>query len=231
MIDTVWQRIHGGSTHFPIVLLLASVVFDFAARRTRDEGLRRGLQVAGFGSAVAGLLGAVGAVVAGLMLTRGRMLGAGYERIHHLFVWPALSISAALVGWRALGRGRIPVPQSGVYLAGMSVVSVLMIGAGYSGGEMLMGTAGAQDTLPVEGRPLATASLAVGRQLFVRNCAHCHGANARGEEGPDLHNLDWTDDQLEKRIRNGKKGQMTAFGGKLSSDEIKEVIAYLRTLK
>ena len=70
-----------------------------------------------------------------------------------------------------------------------------------------------------------------GRALFLKNCAHCHGADGRGDDGPDLHNLDWTDEQITNRILNGKKGQMTAFGGKLSTDEIKAIIAYVRTLK
>ena len=69
------------------------------------------------------------------------------------------------------------------------------------------------------------------RTLFVKNCAHCHGADARGDEGPDLHQLDWTDEQIAARIRNGKKGQMTAFGGKLQPEEITSLVAYVRTLK
>ena len=72
---------------------------------------------------------------------------------------------------------------------------------------------------------------ATGRTLFLKNCAHCHGATARGDEGPDLHNLDESNDWIANRIRNGKKGQMTAFAGKLQPAEINSLIAYLRTLK
>ena len=118
----------------------------------------------------------------------------------------------------------------------MSVTVLLMTGAGYSVGELLLSaeTASAPvlppSSMPVSPRdPLTTAR--AGRQLFLKNCAHCHGADAHGEEGPDLHNLDWTDGQIATRIRNGKKGQMTAFAGKLSPEQISEVIAYLRTLK
>jgi len=236
MNASFWQRIHGGSTHFPIVLLLASVVFDFVARRSRDEALRRGLHTAGWGSAVVGTLGAVGAVIAGLIMTRGRMLGSGYERIHHLFVWPAFALCIVFGGWRLFGSGRIPRRSFGIYLAGMSVTSVLMVGAGYSGGEMLLSAQNGNvpctsfsDELASRSDP--TARTATGRKLFLKNCAHCHGADARGDEGPDLHNVDRTDEQIAARIRNGKKGQMTAFAGKLSPDEINEVVAYLRTLK
>lgn len=83
------------------------------------------------------------------------------------------------------------------------------------------------------GRPAAQAGseVSAGRSLFLKNCAHCHGADATGDEGPDLHNLDWRDEQIAVRIRTGKKGQMTAFAEKLSVREVSEVIAYLRTLK
>ena len=70
-----------------------------------------------------------------------------------------------------------------------------------------------------------------GRILFLKNCAHCHGADARGDEGPDLHKLDWADQQIITRIRNGKQGQMTAFAGKLAPEEISALVAYVRTLK
>ena len=77
----------------------------------------------------------------------------------------------------------------------------------------------------------AEATTSLGRALFLKNCVHCHGADAHGDEGPDLHNLDWTDEQITTRIRNGKKGQMTAFAGKLSADQINELKNYLHTLK
>lgn len=70
-----------------------------------------------------------------------------------------------------------------------------------------------------------------GRTLFLKNCAHCHGADATGDEGPDLHKLAWTDEQITTRIRKGKAGQMTAFGGELAPEEISALVGYLRTLK
>ena len=70
-----------------------------------------------------------------------------------------------------------------------------------------------------------------GRVLFLRNCAHCHGADARGDEGPDLHGLDLTDEEIKRRVETGKKGQMTAFAGKLQRTEIDALAAYVRGLK
>ena len=85
------------------------------------------------------------------------------------------------------------------------------------------------DAHRTESAPVQTA--AAGRTLFLKNCAHCHGADAHGDDGPDLHNLDWTDEQIIARIRNGRKGQMTAFAGKLQPMDIDALVVYLRTLK
>jgi mono/diheme cytochrome c family protein len=52
----------------------------------------------------------------------------------------------------------------------------------------------------------------VDRRGFDHNCAHCHGDDARGDEGPDLHGLTKSDKRLEKIINGGIKGEMPAFG-------------------
>ena len=91
--------------------------------------------------------------------------------------------------------------------------------------------AGTAFVAPASLRDASITDAAGGRTLFLKNCAHCHGADAHGDEGPDLHNLDWSDKQIAARIRDGKKGQMTAFAGKFSADDIKTIIGYLRTLK
>jgi mono/diheme cytochrome c family protein len=78
---------------------------------------------------------------------------------------------------------------------------------------------------------MSKAAPVAGRVLFLKNCAVCHAADAHGDEGPDLHDLDWTDEQIATRIRNGKKGQMTAFAGKLRQTDIDSLIRYVRTLK
>ena len=70
-----------------------------------------------------------------------------------------------------------------------------------------------------------------GHQLFDHNCAHCHGEDARGDEGPDLHDLRKSDARIEKIIKGGIKGEMPQFGKKFTDDEVKAVVAYLRTLK
>jgi len=70
-----------------------------------------------------------------------------------------------------------------------------------------------------------------GRNLFERNCAHCHGDDARGDEGPDLHSLKKSDARITKVVTQGIKGEMPAFGSKLNDTDVKALIAFLRTLK
>jgi len=75
--------------------------------------------------------------------------------------------------------------------------------------------------------------------LFKQKCAVCHGADATGNvpmgkmlKVPDLHSADvqkQTDAQLTDAITNGK-GKMTAYKGKLTDDQIKQLVAYTREL-
>jgi cbb3-type cytochrome c oxidase subunit III len=70
-----------------------------------------------------------------------------------------------------------------------------------------------------------------GQNLFERNCAHCHGDDAHGDEGPDLHGLKKSDARITKVVTQGIKGEMPAFGTKLNEADVKALIAFLRTLK
>jgi mono/diheme cytochrome c family protein len=89
---------------------------------------------------------------------------------------------------------------------------------------------GADSSQPATNAPANTVAINA-RTLFLRNCAHCHGATAHGDDGPDLHDLGFTDDWIANRIRKGKPGQMTAFAGKLQPAEIAALVAYVQSLK
>ena len=79
--------------------------------------------------------------------------------------------------------------------------------------------------------PELTADAAQGRHLFLMNCAHCHGDDARGDEGPDLHDLHKSDARIHQVITGGIKGEMPSFAKKLGEPEIRQLAAYLRTLR
>lgn len=78
--------------------------------------------------------------------------------------------------------------------------------------------------------PDLTVDAANGRHLFLMNCAHCHGDDAHGDEGPDLHNLHRSDARIHEVITAGIKGEMPSFGKKLGDPDVRQLIAYLRTL-
>ena len=78
------------------------------------------------------------------------------------------------------------------------------------------------------------------------NCAQCHGksGNADTKMGKQLNAKDLTDPKVQaaftdakatESIKNGVKENgkttMKAFAGKLTDDEIKALVAYVRTLK
>jgi mono/diheme cytochrome c family protein len=70
-----------------------------------------------------------------------------------------------------------------------------------------------------------------GYLLFVQNCAHCHGNDARGDEGPDLHGIAKSDSRMISIIKDGIKGEMPRFGAKLTDPEIKGLIEFIRSLR
>jgi mono/diheme cytochrome c family protein len=70
-----------------------------------------------------------------------------------------------------------------------------------------------------------------GYTLFMMNCAHCHGNDARGDEGPDLHGITRSDARIASLIKNGIKGEMPKFGAKLNDTDVQALIAFLRSLR
>jgi len=72
-----------------------------------------------------------------------------------------------------------------------------------------------------------------GREVFMRECMVCHGAAGEGKL-PGLPNfkesksLFKTDATLINIIRDGK-GVMPSFNGLLSDEDIRNVVAYVRT--
>ena len=81
--------------------------------------------------------------------------------------------------------------------------------------------------------PVAQTSpqiVAEGRRLFLDSCAHCHGADATGDEGPDLHGLQVSDRYIHNLIVNGRPHEMPSFRKKLDAAKIAAITAYLRTL-
>jgi mono/diheme cytochrome c family protein len=70
-----------------------------------------------------------------------------------------------------------------------------------------------------------------GRKFFEMSCSECHGDDATGDEGPNLHNLAISNARIAATIRNGVKGEMPAFAKKYGDPQIAALVAFLRTLR
>jgi mono/diheme cytochrome c family protein len=73
---------------------------------------------------------------------------------------------------------------------------------------------------------LAVPMFADGAATYTAKCKMCHGAG--GEK--NFANLGAGAADLAKIVTDGK-GKMPAYKGKLSDDDIKAVVAYIKTLK
>ena len=96
---------------------------------------------------------------------------------------------------------------------------------------------------------IGTASLVAAdvKENWEKHCVSCHGKDGKGEtkagRKADVKNLTdatyqatFTDEQMFKQIKEGLKDKngkekMKAFGGTLSDDEIKALVAHVRGLK
>jgi putative heme-binding domain-containing protein len=79
------------------------------------------------------------------------------------------------------------------------------------------------------------AALAEGQSLFRGLCSGCHGGAGRGGKGPDLTDNRWihgnTDLDIARVIQNGvPQTTMKKMGESLKEDQIKKLIAYIRSL-
>jgi mono/diheme cytochrome c family protein len=89
-----------------------------------------------------------------------------------------------------------------------------------------------------------------GARIFAANCARCHGRSGKGD-GPDLVKLqsavspdDWTDKESNQELTdsfivamitkggkaNGKSRIMPAFGNKLNTQQVQDLLAFIRSL-
>ncbi|CAN5343148.1 hypothetical protein BH10ACI3_BH10ACI3_28910 [soil metagenome] len=88
------------------------------------------------------------------------------------------------------------------------------------------------------------AEVASGKELYATNCMTCHRDTGKGGkvtiDGKKLEPSDLTSDKMKKRddakmlagIQDGVEDEgMPAFKGKLKDDEIKAIVAHVRTLQ
>ncbi len=137
------------------------------------------------------------------------------------------------------------MPWSGRYVAAGAAAVVLL------GGAAAYTLLAARDTGDAEANDVAR--IATGRRLYDAHCASCHGRNLEGQ--PDWrrplpsgelpapphdetgHTWHHPDDILFRITRNGGAAEappgfrsgMPAFAGVLSDDEVRAVLAYIKS--
>ena len=109
-------------------------------------------------------------------------------------------------------------------------IAASMLGGTLALAEFMQKKSALQSSLASTNSP-QNPLVAQGQHLFLMNCAHCHGDDARGDEGPDLHGLRKTDARLSTLINNGIKGEMPRFNQKLSPSDVQALVAFLNSLK
>ncbi|MEQ8229290.1 MAG: cytochrome c [Rhodospirillales bacterium] len=142
---------------------------------------------------------------------------------------------------------------AGLLLAGGLVLSGLSLGVA-SGHEESDAAEGSRALSEADPPPLDMQQVEAGRKIYQEYCASCHGArgegqpnwetpNAQGELPAPPHNAEghtWkhSDAMLYRMVSEGWRDPfnktrhltMPAFQDQLSSDEIRDVITYLKTL-
>jgi cytochrome c oxidase cbb3-type subunit 3 len=94
---------------------------------------------------------------------------------------------------------------------------------------------------PLEGQSVTalasnTDALRIGRNLFVNNCAACHGSDGRGAPGfPNLSDADWlwggTPEAIVQSIAEGRVSTMPAWRDALGGDSgVEDVLRYVMSL-
>lgn len=133
----LWVEVHGATTHFPIALIFAAALADTAALLWWMHPVAGQLRAAGAYAICAAAFGSVPAVVSGLVLTRGEMLGPGALGWHHLFAWPAFTLLIAVAVWRALRGAALTRGGCAGYLGAVYALAALIAATGRWGGALL----------------------------------------------------------------------------------------------
>src|SRR5215471_13372267 len=125
---------------------------------------------------------------------------------------------------------KLSLERKAIILA--TVSGLAAIGMAFAAGEIIRPKQGAESPATANSViPSAGSEARRGYELFQLNCAHCHGSDARGDEGPDLHGVTKSDARISSLIKNGIKGEMPKFGEKLTDTDVQALIAFVRSLK
>jgi uncharacterized membrane protein len=135
----IWPRLHGATTHFPVALTMVAVFCDGLGWMLPGSSPHKAkLLGAGYYVIILGALGTFPAVLSGLFMTKGEVLGHDALLYHHLLVWPSFALLVGLGAWRAMVGESYSPRGFGIYVCVLLLAAGLMAGAGYWGGELIL---------------------------------------------------------------------------------------------
>ena len=138
MDPALWAKMHGATTHFPIAMIFGACLCDTIALCFWHKPVAGALRTTGKYAAIIAALGSIPAVISGLVMTHGDMLGHDAPlRWHHIFVWPAFALMVAVAVWRGLTSEQVSRRGYAGYVGVICLLTALIAITGYWGGELL----------------------------------------------------------------------------------------------
>ncbi len=141
-------------------------------------------------------------------------------------------LALAALGLAACGADRYPANVASAAALPSGTMAMHPIGPNPGSGPGQGDTHERQVHNPFEGSQSAREQ---GRQLFVAmNCYGCHGGHAGGGMGPSLRDPTWiygnSPTDIFSSIAQGRAHGMPAWGLRLPSDAIWQIVAYIQSL-
>lgn len=162
---------HAALNDFPSILFLVALGFDLAGEATKRDSLR----TAGFWTLVVGAVGAIAAVVSGLVAERTVEHGGSMHLLMERHETLGIALTVLFVGlaaWRIWRKGRLGPKERPTYLS-VSTVGVLgILWTAHLGGTIVYEYGGGIPTRALED------------VLRDRAAGHVHEGGAAHEHGP-----------------------------------------------
>lgn len=132
-----WQHIHGGSSHFPIALIIIAFLFDLGGAIFKRDDWR----TVAFWCLILGTLAMIPAVLSGLSGGNGWFGGEWSNREysaslgrHRTLALVAAGTSLIVTIWRVVRRDKMRGPEQMIYLVLLGATVGIITVAGYLGG-------------------------------------------------------------------------------------------------
>lgn len=135
--------------------------------------------------------------------------------VMYLVIYPGLGSFQGVTGWTQQGQYDAEVEAAELRYAGIF---------------------SAFAAVPIDELAHNPDALRAGRNLYLNNCAVCHGADGRGARGfPNLTDAAWlyggTPEAIVHTLKYGRTGIMPPLGAALGEAGVTEVVAYLRSFR